>query len=244
MTKKFRLSYTKLSFYLTCPKRYYYKYVEKRPYYPSTMMKYGGNIHRAIKDFSEILQTGEKVDEKTREVLFEKQWLDVSKDEVKNLELKTTGMKQIQEFVEINKSDIANTLYLEKSFSFPLEDITIHGYIDRIDKIDGNKAEIVDYKTGNIRQLLPDDIQLNFYALVCRDYLDLIPAKLSLYFLKTNTKTSVEADNSLIELTRSLILKTANNILSQDFIPAKESLQHCSECCYKRICPESSIKRK
>ncbi|OGI25820.1 MAG: hypothetical protein A2287_06785 [Candidatus Melainabacteria bacterium RIFOXYA12_FULL_32_12] len=162
----------------------------------------------------------------------------MSKDVTKNLELKNLGIKQLQDFVDLNISEMGNTIYLEKSFSFPLDDIIICGYIDRVDRLDNDKVEIIDYKTGNIRNLPQDDLQLNLYALVCRDYLDLIPAKLSLYFLKTNQKTSVDVSNVYIDLVKNLVLNTADKILSQNFTITQESLQNCNDCCYQKICPK------
>src|SRR3989339_1071030 len=106
MASKLRLSYTKLSMYLTCPRRYYYRYVEKRPFYPSTMMKYGSNIHRILKDVSEIIKITGDVEENVQATLYEKQWADITKDESRNLELKNLGMKQVQDFVEVNKADL------------------------------------------------------------------------------------------------------------------------------------------
>ncbi|EKE04693.1 MAG: hypothetical protein ACD_20C00022G0018 [uncultured bacterium] len=243
MSKKLRVSYTKLSFYSACPKRYYYRYVEKRPYYPTVMTKYGSNIHRSLKDFSEIIRSGQTIDKEVQETLYEKQWTSVSKDDSKNLELKNLGLKQLQDFVDSNINVMCNTIYLEKSFSFPFEDIVLCGYIDRVDKLDNDKVEIIDYKTGNIRNLPQDDLQLNFYALVCRDYFNLTPAKLSLYFLKTNQKTSVDADNKCIDLIRNLIITTADKILYENFIPTGESLLYSKDCCYQRICPESKQSR-
>jgi len=102
MSKKLRMSYTKLSFYLACPKRYYYRYVEKRPYYPHVMARYGSNIHRSLKDFSEAITAGKPIDKDAQVILYEKQWTNVSKDVTKNLELKNLGIKQLQDFVDLN----------------------------------------------------------------------------------------------------------------------------------------------
>lgn len=239
MQEKLRLSFTKLSFYLDCPQRYYYRYVEKRPFYPHTMTRYGSNIHRVIKDFSEAIKEGAVPDRETQKILYEKQWTDVTKDESRNLELKNQGAKQLQDFVEANQETIGNTLFLEKSFNYPLENLVLNGFIDRIDKLEDNKIEIIDYKTGRLRDLYQDDIQLNFYALICRDHLQLNPAKLSLYFLKTNQKTSVEASNTYIAKTRELIFEIADKILSKQFIPNQIPLDNCSICSYNRFCPYS-----
>lgn len=238
MIEKLRLSYTKMDMYLTCPKRYYYRYVEKRPYYPSYLAKFGSNLHRALKDVTEIIKATGSIEAETQKELFEKQWTDVSKDVEKNQKLKETGEVQLKSFSEINQETIKNTLYVEKSFAFKLDNITLNGYIDRVDVIEDKYVDIIDYKTGKLRELYPDDLQLNFYALVCRDFLDLIPAKLSLYFLRTNEKLSVDVENENIDMMKALVLNVSEKISSNDFTPAEHSFNNCSECCYNRICTE------
>ncbi|MDD3013980.1 MAG: PD-(D/E)XK nuclease family protein [Candidatus Gastranaerophilales bacterium] len=238
MPEKLRLSYTKMDFYITCPKRYYYRYVEKKPYYPSYKTKFGSNLHRALKNVTEIIKSKGAIDNESQKELFEKQWSDVSKDKDKNQQLKNKGELQLKLFSETNLTAIQNTLFIEKSFSCKLDNITLCGYIDRVDVIKDKYVEIIDYKTGNLRILYPDDLQLNFYALICRDFLDLIPAKLSLYFLKTNEKLSVNVENQCIDMTKSLILNVSEKILSNYYIPTEHPLDHCPECCYNKICPD------
>ena len=238
MPEKLRLSYTKMDLYLTCPKRYYYKYVEKRPYYPSYMTKFGGNIHRAVKDVSEVIKSKGTIEKQVQKELFEKQWSDISKDKDANQKLKDKGELQLKMFSKTNLEAMQNTLFIEKSFSCKLDNITLCGYIDRVDIIKDKYVDIIDYKTGNLRVLSADNLQLNFYALICRDFLDLIPAKLSLYFLKTNKKLSVEVENQCIDMTKSLILNVSEKIMSKYFIPTEQPLDYCPECCYNKICPD------
>jgi len=238
MSDNLRLSYTKMDFYLTCPKRYYFRYVEKRPYYPSHMTKFGSNIHRALKNVTEVIKSKGSIEKEFQKELFEKQWSDISKDKEINQKLKDKGELQLKLFSETNATAIQNTLFIEKSFSCKLDNITLCGYIDRIDVIKDKYVEIIDYKTGNLRVLYPDNLQLNFYALICRDFFDLIPAKLSLYFLKTNEKSSVDVENQCIDMTKSLILNVSERILNKYFIPTEQPLDHCPECCYNKFCPD------
>jgi|GEM_PF-6488644 len=238
MSEKLRLSYTKMDFYLTCPKRYYYRYVEKRPFYPSYMTKFGGNLHRALKNVSEIIKSKGTIENEIQKELFEKQWSDISKDKAINQKLKDKGESQLKLFSETNLAAIQNTLFIEKSFSCKLDNITLCGYIDRVDIIKDKYVDIIDYKTGNLRSLHPDNLQLNFYALICRDFFDLIPAKLSLYFLKINEKLSVEAETQCIDMTKNLILNISEKIINKYFIPTEQPLENCPECCYNKICPD------
>ena len=144
MDKKLRLSYTKLSFYLDCPARYYYRYVEKKPYYPATMTRYGSNIHRALKDISEAVKSGVKLDKEKQTALYNKQWSDISQDKEKNQELKKLGIAQVSEFLDKNHQSLAqNVLFLEKSFSFLIEGIILNGFMDRVDIIEESQ-EIFD----------------------------------------------------------------------------------------------------
>ncbi len=238
MGKILKISYTKLSFYLTCPRRYYYRYEEKRPFYPTKKIKYGSNIHRVLKDYSELLKVGEIPNKQARQSLFNNQWTKISKNKEEDQQFKDQGLEQLEKFAEINEKSAQNILFLEKSFNFPItHDISINGYIDRIDKIEDNCVDIIDYKTGNTRQLFEDDIQLNLYALVCR-YLGLEPKKLSLYFVQFNKKTSVDVQDKYIDEVKNLILNTAGKIKNKEFKPGQVIEKICDECSYKRICPD------
>src|SRR3989339_516420 len=119
-----RLSYTKLSFYLACPKRYYFRYIEKRPYYPNIRTRYGSNIHRAIKDYTEAIKEEGSLDFKNQAILYEKQWKDVTTDELKNLEFKDQGIEELQKFCKNNEKSLKDTIYYEKSFKYQLDNIT------------------------------------------------------------------------------------------------------------------------
>jgi len=239
MTKPLRLSYTKLSFYLTCPYKYYLRYEEKRPYYPGKMTKYGSNIHRSVKDFSEIIKEGIELTPQKQAELIENQWTSVTADKIENQRLKELSIQQMQMFMEKNKEAIAGkTLFCEEGFKYQINDnLILNGYIDRVDLIGESEVEIIDYKSGEERILFDDDVQLNFYALVIRDHYKLIPKILSLYFLSTHNKFSVDASNENINAVKDLILLTADNILFKEFSPTEKSYEHCPVCFYNRICP-------
>ncbi len=123
MVKFFKISYTKLSFYLTCPRRYYYRYEEKRPFYPTKKIKYGSNLHRALKDYSEILKSGEMLDKQAQQGLFDKQWTQISKNKQEEQQFKEKGLEQLEKFVEVSEESAQNILFLEKNFNFPLNNV-------------------------------------------------------------------------------------------------------------------------
>lgn len=237
MKKNLKISYTKLSFYLTCPRRYYYRYEEKRPFYPTKKIKYGSNIHRVLKDYSEILKSDEELNKEAQQSLFHKQWTQISKNKEEEQQFKEKGIEQLEKFVEVNQESAQNILFLEKSFNFPLRPgVSINGYIDRIDKIKDNCVDVIDYKTGSLIQLFDDDIQLNLYALVCRDFLGFEPKMLSLYFVQFNMKISVDVQDKHIDKVKELVLSIADKIKNKEYEPEQIIEKVCDVCSYKRIC--------
>jgi len=63
-------------------------------------------------------------------------------------EYKKRGYEELNEFYERNKGSLRAPLALEETFSFDIGGHVVVGRIDRIDALDGDKVEVIDYKTG------------------------------------------------------------------------------------------------
>lgn len=91
------------------------------PYYPDISTKYGGNVHRIIKDFSHILKAGKSISKQEQQNLIEKQWRKVSFDINEDKKLKEIGIKQLELFVDENFEAISSkTLFLNKVLNIRL----------------------------------------------------------------------------------------------------------------------------
>lgn len=172
------LSYSQIETFKTCPLHYKLKYILRIPTPPSPAQSFGISMHRALKEFYESVVVSEKPTEKLLLQKLDEEWI---KEGYKSKSHEKKSIKSAKGYLkdyyekEFDKKNLP--VGLEKSFVVPLgsiggkkkrEHLKIGGKIDRVDKVDDGKLEIIDYKTGaNIptQKQIDHDMQLTFYAL-------------------------------------------------------------------------------
>ena len=63
-----------------------------------------------------------------------------------------SGEKLLKAYYDKEKDRDKNIIELEKTINLKLAGVKFSGRIDRIDRISGNKVEIIDYKTGKLKE--------------------------------------------------------------------------------------------
>ena len=176
--------------------------------------------------------------------------------EKENINNKTDSIKEQKiEFIEEISKDILEDylrknfnkknlpVVLEYPFNFMIKNLKVGGRIDRVDLIDKNRVEIIDYKTGtNLpdEKKLAKDMQLTVYALAATEvkekYLGRKPDEvlLSLYYLETGQKLTSVRTKGQLEEAKEEILKKADEISKSDFECSGHVL--CAACEYKILC--------
>ena len=151
------------------------------------------------------------------------------------------GQEMLSRYAELMNDNPPNVIAREERFSFDLDDITINGAIDRIDK-DENGVHIVDYKTSKSSTPAKSNLQLAVYSMYLKqsdsEKFGGIPTSASLHFLrdeeKPNRSHSFTVDD--LEKTEEKINKVASSVRRKEF-EAKTG-KHCDWCDYKHlICP-------
>ena len=93
-------------------------------------------------------------------------------------------------YADIEHNGWPDTMFLEKSFNVKIGGHTLKGSIDRIDRLNGNEIEIIDYKTGSAKEKVEADQkrQLILYKIVAEEVFGLKATKLSFYYLEGGNK--------------------------------------------------------
>src|SRR6185437_13073530 len=134
-------------------------------------------------------------------------------------------------------------LATELPFSFYLDPtLRITGKIDRVDKLDGNEIEIIDYKTGQSNSMSKESykLQLGIYALaatkVQHELLRRKPEEITvtLHYLENGEKITHKVTQEDIEGVDELIREKISEIEKSDFKCSKSIL--CQNCEYKMLC--------
>jgi RecB family exonuclease len=148
------------------------------------------------------------------------------------------GVRELQEFLALRRAEPrVDVLATEKSFQIEIGGAKVIGRMDRIDRIDGERVAIVDYKTGSPRdqEAADDSLQLSIYALAAQRALKLVPERLVLYNLQNNQ--AVETRRTAAELLEAeeTVREVAQRIADKDFAP--DPGFHCKRCTYRELCP-------
>lgn len=237
--ERLRLSFSQIDTYQTCGLKYKFRYVYKIPTAPKGYYIYGDVQHRVLEEFFSRIKRGEEVSADTLRQLYEKHWRDEGfPDTLQQREYKRRGYEELAEFYERNKDNLQAPLALEENFSFEVAGHLVTGRIDRVDLLDGDRIEVIDYKTGKPKDQENADssLQLSIYAMAARERFKKEPALLSFYYLTSNEKVSSQRSEQELAETKEEILKVANSILKRKFKPKKG--KHCDWCDFKPICPE------
>jgi ATP-dependent DNA helicase UvrD/PcrA len=238
------ISYSQLQTFRVCPLHYKLKYILKLPSPPSAALSYGNSVHGALRDFFIKLQQKENVTPETIQELLKINWIN------QGFTTKAHGeqtYKQAESMLVAYAKDILqkppNTLAVEFPFNFWLEKLKVGGRIDRIDRIDDGRIEIIDYKTGKnvpTEKKVREDLQLSFYALAATEVKDDILGKLptditlTLHYLEDDKKLSTTRTKEDLEKAKAEILATVEDIRTSDFACSHSIL--CKNCEYQMLC--------
>lgn len=243
------LSYSQLSTFQMCPKKYQYRYELGLGEPPSASLSFGVSLHNALKDFSlSLIDRAEKSpnaeyyteeDKDYLRKMLEKNWINRGYGSKKEAdENKQLGWECLEKFFYDEKKQGRVPYSVERSFSLKIEGVKVSGRIDRIDKLPDGTYEIIDYKTGKSSSYdVKKDMQLSVYALAARDSLKISVSRYSLIFLENGewvTATRSEAD---IEKCIDSITAVSQEIALSEF-GALPGFQ-CNFCPYRMICPEA-----
>ncbi len=132
---------------------------------------------------------------------------------------------------------IGNEPALEKEFGLKLNGDHFVGAIDRIDVLDKNSVEIIDYKTGIPKKSLTkeDKLQLLIYSLAVKRIFGLNPEKLTYCYLENGSACSFVPKENETDRVEGELKETISRIKRSNFKPTPG--WQCGHCDFKEICP-------
>ena len=233
------LSASAIETYLACPLKYRMSKIDKIPQTSSKPeLVFGNIIHKVLQRFHE---KDKNLNEQRALRLLNEEWQSgMFEYKIREEKFKTQGIEMLTHYVKNISKSPPNVIATELNFTFQLNDITIAGTIDRLDKEDG--IVITDYKTSKSSTKAKTSLQLAIYSLFLEQTEDLvlrgIPKISKLYFLRDFEDPIKEHAFSIDELrdTEQKIIEVSKGIRKKDFNPKKGN--HCNWCDYKYLaCP-------
>lgn len=253
-------SFTQLAAYDSCPLQYKYAHVIRIPVLGNYRMSFGKTMHAALERFVNRIATRTDTTQgrlfpsdaasqedgalpMTREELmtiYDEVWHDewYPDKDVKE-EYREEGRIALNRIYDEMTERRPDTLFLEKDFKLKIGgDRWIRGKIDRIDRLNGNEVEIIDYKTGTPKDAKSlrreDKRQLYLYHLAVERLFELKPTKLTFKYLKDGSEVSFEAKEKDLERLEEEAREGIDKIKTADFTPSAG--RHCRFCDFKEIC--------
>lgn len=244
-----RLSYSALDTFQNCPAKFKFQQIDKIKTPKSKEAIFGTAVHSALKMMHEPNRLPHSSEEELLQ-FFTQNWNNEPyENENEEMAFFHQGIKILKNYYIKNQPVNFDIVDLETRFEAPLQSADethiITGQIDRIDKIENNQFEIIDYKTSRkmpSQQSVDENLQLSIYHLgIINRWPSLKnnPVKLSLYFLKHGEKLSTyRAENDIRPFQEKLI-----NIFDKIKICLKEGKFEprpnplCDWCNYQNVCP-------
>lgn len=261
-----RFSFSALRSYEKCPWQFRYAYVLRVPVGGSAQLSYGESLHATLQKFFELamerrskVQTGlfggspagaagparpVTLDELLG--LYEQSFIgDWYENHGQRETFRQRGRQALTAFYEKHADHWPDVFGVEQAFNWKLDQYTIGGKIDRVDRVGHDQAtgrpivRIVDYKSGKTRKKIEteDKYQLYIYALAAQDpnILNLKVEGLQYYFMEDNADVELSVADQDLKKTEAWIRSSIERIRSGNFA-ATPGPEVCRYCDYKDIC--------
>lgn len=233
-----RVSYTQLSTYKQCPRKYKF-YIDRAPQDPSRTLalRFGSAVHKAL-EFAYGAR-GQAPPSLERVLSYYRKLMEEESDP-KVREWFARGITAIEEYVTVNDPRQKHVLGVEQKFSMSLGDAhQMVGVIDRLDMLPDGSFEILDYKTGQIAnaEKLGENWQLAIYQMVKGQHLQTDRITVSLVFIMHQAhKLSYHFTQEELGRLREEMLQQIGVIERDAVFPTRVS-SWCGTCPYQPICP-------
>jgi len=238
-----RLSFSRINSFKRCPLMYKFQYIYRLAEPLSHALSFGSSVHNALNAFYQELKQGKTPSLERLQAIYEKYWIPIGYTSPAHLKArKAQGLEILERFYTTQAEDWIIPSFLERPFTLKTKSgLCVSGRIDRIDRLSDGTFEVIDYKTGRLKdqRFIDKDLQLSIYALACQDALKIPVSKLSLYYLEDNKKISTVRSVDTLEKTKNELETIAQTIGTSKFEPVPSPMI-CKYCDYRLICNKAA----
>lgn len=234
------LSFSRLSRYEQCPQSYRLHYLDKLPSEPGLPLRFGTVLHAVLEALVK-----EAIDERLQGPLSEERALDFFQaawqaEELSGLPLFEEGLQICRSFVrEQGRFDWQRVLAVEQSFRLQVGRFAVVGSIDRVDQLDDDTIEIIDYKSNHqlfSREELEGSLQLALYHAAARTLWPWAKhIRLSYWLLRHDVRQQTVRTEQQIADALSYAEMLGAQMEAAESFPARISA-NCAYCDHRQAC--------
>ena len=138
-----------------------------------------------------------------------------------------------------------NPYRLEQPFTVHLPEGSFVGKIDRIDLVkagDIPEVEIIDYKTGRLKEEsdIKNDLQLPLYCIFAEQSLGVKVVRAKYIFIEEGVEVEVDISEKRKEKAKEGIYDVVRKIKNREFIATPNSFK-CRYCDFRSICKDAIL---
>ena len=239
--KNQHLSYSRLSRFETCPLSYRLHYIEKKQAEPGLPLRFGKTIHavleRLIKEVVDDERTGPLSEERAIE-LYREAW---GAEQLTGMDVFAEGLAILRRFIaEQGVVDHRDVLAIEKEFRLPVGPFEVLGFIDRIDWIDDETVEVIDYKTNHqlfTRDEVDTSLQMSLYEVAVRRLWPWAKkVKLTFWMLRHGVRQETTRTEEQLADALAYVETLGRQTETATEYPARLNT-NCSYCDHRKQCP-------
>ena len=239
--KNQHLSYSRLSRFETCPLSYRLHYIEKQQAEPGLPLRFGKTIHavleRLIKEVVDDERTGTLSEERAIE-LYREAW---GAERLTGMDVFAEGLAILRRFIaEQGVVDHRDVLAIEKEFRLPVGPFEVLGFIDRVDWIDDETVEVIDYKTNHqlfTRDEVDTSLQMSLYEVAVRRLWPWAKkVKLTFWMLRHGVRQQTTRTEEQLADALAYVETLGRQTETATEYPARLNT-NCSYCDHRKQCP-------
>ena len=239
--KNQHLSYSRLSRFETCPLSYRLHYIEKKQAEPGLPLRFGKTIHavleRLIKEVVDDERTGPLSEERVIE-LYREAW---GAEQLTGMDVFAEGLAILRRFIaEQGVVDHRDVLAIEKEFRLPVGPFEVLGFIDRVDWIDDETVEVIDYKTNHqlfTRDEVDTSLQMSLYEVAVRRLWPWAKkVKLTFWMLRHGVRQVTTRTEEQLADALAYVETLGRQTETATEYPARLNT-NCSYCDHRKQCP-------
>lgn len=251
------LSPSRASDFKTCPQMYKFKSIDKIPTVPTKFQARGTTAHLALERLFELPRT-ERIPDRLYD-LFRSAWTELKPQEYPEMfatveEEREWGIESLNllaSYFSVEDPTSFDPLELEMDLLVPVNDMTIRGILDRMEKVvepgtDGSSREVLvitDYKTGKAppeRYAQKAFFALKIYALLIRIDRGITPDRVRLLYLNGPTEYTMDINDQQLDAMENqlqALWSAIERAIRDNIWPARTSAL-CDWCDFKEdYCP-------